>query len=167
MEQEQKGCGSILMRLLAGSQQRVVVGEEEGTGGVEQHLERRRSETTRTPVVRVMKVTRTRENKRMARVHEKKARGNRVVGAATRRVLVLGGNPERSVPSNASTFRRGDVQTRKFVPSKVAYNHYKEYHEGTCDDDTEFEQCTEENPVVNDLVDNNICSWEGQGRIQY
>ncbi|WPT10579.1 hypothetical protein PSENEW3n2_00001751 [Picochlorum sp. SENEW3] len=163
MEQEQKGCGSILMRLLAGSQQRVVVGEEEGTGGVE----KRRSETTRPPVVRVMKATRTRENKRSARVHEKKARGNRVVGTATRRVLVLGGNPERSVPSNASTFRRGDVQTRKFVPSKVAYNHYKEYHEGTCDDDTEFEQCAEENPVVNDLVDNNICSWEGQGRIQY
>jgi hypothetical protein len=71
------------------------------------------------------------------------------------------------VPSNASAFRRGDVQTRKFVPSKVAYNHYKEYHEGTCDDDTEFEQCAEENPVVNDLVDNNMCSREGQGRIQY
>lgn len=154
------------MRLLAGSQQRVVVGEEEGTGGVE----KRKSETTRTPVVRVMKATRTRENKRMARVREKKARGSRVVGAPTtarKKVLVLGGNPERSVPSNASTFRRGDVQTRKFVPSKVAYNHYKEYHEGTCDDDTEFEQCAEENPVVNDLVDNNMCSWEGQGRIQY
>lgn len=157
------------MRLLAGSQQRVVVGEEEGTGGAEQRRQRR-SETTRTPVVRVMKATRTRENKRMARVHEKKARGSRVVGAATtgrKKVLVLGGNPERSVPSNASTFRRGDVQTRKFVPSKAVYNHYKEYHEGTCDDDTEFEQCAEENPVVNDLVDNNICSWEGQGRIQY
>lgn len=160
------------MRLLAGSQQRVVVGEEKGREGVEQRqqLAVARKSATTTPVVRVMKAKKTRENRKVARVYEKKVPGTRVVDATTtgrRRVLVLGGNPERSVPSDASTFRRGDVQTRKFVPSKTTYNHYKEYHEGTCEDDGEFEQCPEENPVVKDLVDNNICSWEGQGRIQY
>lgn len=178
MQGQQKGCDSILMRLLAGSQQRVVVGAEEVSAGVT-----RRETSTRTAnrlvagsqqrvvVGRVMHTTTTKkatkEDRKGMRVYPKKKKTGGERGTSCgRRVLVLGGNPERSVPSNASTFRRGEVHTRTFVPSKAVYNHYKEYHEGGCDGDDAFEQCTEENPVVHDLSSSGAI-WEGQGRIQY
>ena len=186
MQGQQKGCDSILMRLLAGSQQRVVVGVEEVSAG-----DTRRETSTRTAnrlvagsqqrvvIGGVMhtrttkettkkKAKETKEDRKGMRVYPKKKKTGGERGTSCgRRVLVLGGNPERSVPSNASTFRRGDLHTRTFVPSKAVYNHYKEYHEGGYDgDDDAFEQCTEENPVVHDLSSNGAI-WEGQGRIQY